>query len=241
MPLFNAALQNMQGFVSGVVGKPVQLPTITANELPASACQKISAALNRPVPSTCGQIVLFPADKLTQARHAVRIFNGLMVLLLISTPIVGALALWVSRRRRRTLLQLCAGGLLGLVVIRRVVNWLTATLIDTGQPANTSARQAILTHLFHQYFSINRWLLAGLIIVFLAALLSGPYPWARSLRRTASHYGREGWNLVLAVTGRSHDDATIAWVRSHLDLLRVLGVAVAVLLLIVIPVRGSAS
>jgi hypothetical protein len=236
VPLFNAALQNLEGFISGVVGRPVQLPSISGNEIPASACQRIGTALNRPVSSTCGQIPLFPADKLTQARHAVQIFNGIMVLLLVLTAVVAALALWLSRRRRRTLLQLCVAGLLGLVVIRRVVDWLIATLINTGQAANKSARRAIMTHLFHQYFSISRWLLVGLIAVFVVALVTGPYAWARSLRRVSSHYAREGWNLVVAVSGRARDDRTIEWVRAHLDLLRILGVAVAVLLLLVLSV-----
>ncbi len=242
VPLFNAALENLGGFISGVVGHPVHLPSISGNELPAAACKRISAALNRPVPTTCGQIPLFPADKLTQARHAVRIFNRALVLLLIVTPVVAALALWLSRRRRRTLLQLCVGGLLGLVIIRRVVNWLSTSLINSrtslinGQPPNKPARRAILTHLFHQYFSVSRWLLLGLIVVFLAALISGPYPWARALRQHASRYANEAWKLAQASTGRARDDATIAWMRSHLDLLRVLGVAVAVLLLIILSV-----
>jgi hypothetical protein len=236
VPLFNTALQSLEGFISSVVGHSVQLPTITSDEIPASACQRIGDALNRPVSNTCGQIPLFPADKLTQARHAVKLFNGVFVLLLVLTPLVAAAALWISRRRRRTLLQLCFGGVLGLVVIRRVVNWLTNTLIDSGQAANKGARRAIMTHLFHQYFSISRWLLLGLILVFVIALVTGPYGWAHSVRRVVTRYAREGWNLVLAISGRAHDDRTMEWVRSHLDLLRVLGAALAVLLLIVISV-----
>jgi hypothetical protein len=236
VPLFNAALQNLEDFISGVVGRPVQLPSISGNEIPASACQTIGNALNRPVSSTCGQIPLFPADKLTQAQHLVRVFNGILLLLLILTPLVAAAALWLSRRRRRTLLQLSVAGLLGLVVIRRVVNWLTTTIVNTGQPANKPARRAILTHLFHQYFSISRWLLVGLIVVFVVALVTGPYGWARSLRRVVSHWAREGWNLVGAIAGKARDDRTMGWVRGHLDLLRIAGVALAVLLLIVISV-----
>ena len=121
-------------------------------------------------------------------------------------------------------------------MIRRVVDWLTTTLTNTGQPANKSARRAILTHLFHQYFSISRWLLLGLIVVAVVGLITGPYGWARSLRRVVSRYAREGWNLVVAISGRPGDDRTIDWVRSHLDLLRIAGAAVAVLLLIVLSV-----
>jgi hypothetical protein len=243
VPLLDVALQNLQGFISGVVGHPVQVPSISGNEVPAAACQRIGAALNRPVPDTCGQIPLFPADKLTQARHAVRAFNGIMVLLLILTAVVAAAALWLTRRRRRTLLQLCVGGLLGLVVIRRVVAWLSdslvnsgTSLINPGQPADKGARRAIVSHLFHQYFSISRWVLVGLIAVFLVALVTGPYGWARSLRVFVTHWAHEGWNLVVAISGRARDDRTIEWVRAHLDLLRIAGVAVAVLLLLVLSV-----
>src|SRR5262249_19007704 len=75
VPLVNAALQNLQGFVSGVVGRPITLPTVTASDVPADACARISAAIGRTLPDTCGQIPLFPADKLTQAQRAVRVFN----------------------------------------------------------------------------------------------------------------------------------------------------------------------
>ena len=236
VPLLNSALQSMQGFISGVVGKPVTLPTITANEVPSTACQQISNALNRPLPATCGQIPLFPAKQLNNARRAVRIFNGITVLLLILTPVVAALALWLSRRRRRTLLQLSAGGLLGLVVIRRVVIWLESALANKGVPANKPARRAIFTHLFHEYFSVSRWILVGLLLVFLIALVTGPYPWAVTLRAKAAHFGREGRNVLGAAYGHARDDATVAWVLSHLDLLRILGVALAVVLLLALSV-----
>src|SRR3954454_10168262 len=73
VPLLNAALQNVQGFASNVVGKPVPTPPIANNELPAATCAKIGAALDRPVLPTCGQIVLFRAAKLNQARRGVQI------------------------------------------------------------------------------------------------------------------------------------------------------------------------
>ena len=41
---------------------------------------------------------------------------------------------------------------------------------------------------------------------------------------------------MVPVAGRASGDTTIAWVRSHLDLLRILGVATAVLLLIALSV-----
>jgi hypothetical protein len=236
VPLVNDSLQNLGGFVSGVVGKPVTLPPISSNELPATACQRIATALNRPVPDTCGQIVLFPADKLTQARRGVRLFNRSTVLLLVLTPVVGGAALWLSRRRRRTLLQMCVGGVLGLVLIRRVSAYLESTLVNTGAPQNKAARQAILTQVFHDFFGVSRWLLLGLLVIFVVALVTGPYAWARSVRRVLRHWAQEGRNLGAAALGRAGDDSTVAWVRAHLDLLRVAGVGVAVVLLLLLSV-----
>lgn len=236
VPLLNSALQNLQGFVSGVVGRTVTLPTITDNEAPASACQAIANALNRPIPSTCGQIPLFKADKLSEARRAVQAFNRIMVLLLILTPVVAALALWLSRRRRRTLLQLCAGGVIGLVVVRRVVIWLESSLVNSGQAANRAARQAIVAQVLHQYFSVSRWLILGLVIVFAVTLVTGPYAWAHSLRRAVSRYAVRARQVAVATVGHVRDDTTTAWIGSHLDLLRILGVVVAVVVLLVFSI-----
>ena len=43
-----------------------------------------------------------------------------------------------------------------------------------------------------------------------------------------------GRKLMVAATGKTGGDTTIAWVRTHVDLLRILGVATAVLLLIAV-------
>jgi hypothetical protein len=236
VPLLNAALQNVQGFVSGVVGKPVSLPTISGNEVPSAACAKIGAALDRPVPSTCGQIALFPASKLTQARDAVRAFDRIVVLLLILTPVVAAVALWQSRRRRRTLLQLTVGGFLGLVVARRALLWTQHTLVNTGKPENKAARQVILDQVLHALFTVTFWFLVALLVVLVVTVLTAPYGWARALRHRIARMATEAGNFISAVAGKTHDDAAASWVRHHLDVLRIGGVLIAALLLLVLSV-----
>jgi hypothetical protein len=236
VPLFNAALQNVQEFVSGVVGKPVTLPTISGNELPSAACQRIATALGRPLPSTCGQIPLFPANKLNGAQDAVRAFDRIVVLLLILTPVLSALALWLSRRRRRTLLQLTVGGLLGLVVARRATMWLQNTLVNTGKPENKAARQAILNQALHTFFAVSLGIVIGLFVILAATLITGPYPWARAFRARVGRIARYGADLARAATDRATDDVAVGWVRSHVDMLRIGGAVVAALLLLLIPV-----
>ena len=169
VPVLNSALQSIEPYVTGVVGNPVKLPTISGNELPATACEKIANAVGRPIPATCGQIPLFPADKLTKVQRLARIFNRSVVLLLILTPVVAAIAIWVSRRRRRTIMQLAVGGILGLVIIRRVIIYVQGTLASSVKPANKAAVQDILKQVFRNYFGVSRWLLIALLVVVVVA------------------------------------------------------------------------
>jgi hypothetical protein len=122
----------------------------------------------------------------------VRIFNGITVLLLILTLVGGcpgplvvpaptADAVTTPRRRPARFGPHPAGG--GLVQLHPCQHG-TASQQErpTGHPHA----------LFHAYFSISRWLLIGLIVVFVVALITGPRKWAGSLRRIVSRYAREG-------------------------------------------------
>ena len=236
VPLLNAALQQIEPFIAGVVGHAVTLPTLSGNELPAQACQRISAALERPLPATCGQIPLFPADKLTQAQRLVRAFDRLTILLLILTPVVAAVALWVSRRRRRTLLELTVGGMLGLVIFRRATWWLQSSLVSSGKPENKAARQAIVDQLTHAFFTISQWLLIGLAVVLLLTLLTGPYAWAERTRHYMADAGRWTRDLAVATVGQAREADSVAWVRSHMGALRIGGVVTAILVMLIFSV-----
>lgn len=232
VPVINAALAQIEPFVSGVVGKPVDLPTVSSGDIPAVACQKISTALDRPLPQTCGQIPLCPADKLTRAQNLVRAFDGITVALLVITPVLAAGALWASKRRRRTLLQLSTGGILGLVVVRRATGWLQDSLVSTGQPANKAARQAIVDHLMHGFFTLSAWLLVALAVPLVVTLVTGPYPWARRLRGWLGRVWEGVRRLAAATVEKGRADGTVTWVRAHLGALRLAGVVVAVVVML---------
>jgi hypothetical protein len=236
VPLLNAALHNVQGFAASVVGKPITLPTITTADLPASACQKIGVALNRPVPPTCGQVPLFSAAQLTDARRVVQAFDRAVLALLIIVPLLAVLALVISHRRRRTLLQLMIGGMLALVVIRRGTMWTEHKLISIGRPENESARSSIVHHVLGGFFDLTLWLLVGGLVIALLALVTGPYRWAVAVRAHAADGARSTRDLVSAATTKGSssmaDKPAVLWVRNHLDLLRVGGVVVALLVLL---------
>lgn len=234
VPLLNEVLQRMQGTIAGITGKNVQLPTLSGNELPSAACAKISAVLNRPLPETCGQIPLFPADKLDQAQWAVRVFDRATLALLILTPLLFVGTLLITRRRRRTLLQIAVGTLLVMVIVRRIMMWLQRTVIDTGRPENAAARRAIIHQLLNGFFTVSVWVLAIALVVLALALVTGPYGWAvrgRGWVATGASTAVE-W-IRNAVAGR---ETAGAWVRAHLDLMRIGGVILALLLILIIDV-----
>lgn len=241
VPLLNRALQRAQSFVSGVVDKPVTLPTISGNELPSAACARISAALDRPLPATCGQIPLFRAAQLNKAQHAVRIFDRAVLALLIVTPLLAVAALALSRRRRRTLLQLAIGGMIGLVVVRRVLMWEQNQLLDVGRPENREARKAILDNVLAGFYDLSWWILLGGLAVIAVALVTGPYRWAVKTRTFTATSAKRAGSLVTAAfrgvgTG-TENSAAIGWARRHLDMLRIAGVVVALLLLLTLSLN----
>lgn len=232
VPLINSVLAAVQTQASDLIGKDVTLPTLTGNELPSAACAKISAALHRPLPATCGQIPLFPSDKLTQAQRAVRAFKHLVVALLILTPLLAALALWLTRRRRRTLMQMAVGVMLGMVLLRRTVFWLQDTLIATGKPENEAARSSIVHQVLHGFFDLSLWVLWIAFAVLVIAAVTGPYRWAVASRNWVYGAGRNVGQWTQVAFGHAKAGAASGWIPAHLDLLRIVGAAVALVVIL---------
>ena len=237
VPLLNEALKGVQADASALVGKNVTLPAITTSTIPAADCQKIAAAIGHPLPPTCGQITLFPASSLTGAQHAYRAFNRIVLLLLILTPLAFIAALWASPRRRRTLLQLTIAGMLALIVVRRAMYWLESDLTAAAKPANRAALSVITGQVLHGFFDVTLWFLIGGLIVLVVVLLAGPSRWAVATRAWARRAAGSAGQLVSAAGGHASSDATVTWVRRHLDLLRIGGVVIAALALLIFSIN----
>jgi hypothetical protein len=236
VPLVNEALRNVQARASALLGKDITLPAISGSTIPAASCQKIAAAIRRPLPPTCGQIPLFKASALTAAQHAYQAFNRLVLALLIITPLAFAGALWASTRRRRTLLQLTIGGMLALIVVRRAMYWLESDLTAGARPANRAALSVITGQVLHGFFDVTVWFLIGGLIVLVVALLTGPYRWAAAARAWARRAAGSAGQLVSAAGGHASSGATVTWARRHLDLLRIGGAVIAALALLIFSV-----
>jgi hypothetical protein len=238
VPLLNDAIGQVQGTLGALLGRNITLPTLSGNELPSVACQKISSALGRPLPQTCGQIPLFPADKLGTVQQLVTKFDRWTTGLLILTPLLIIAAIWLSKRRRRTALQIAIGGVLGLVVIRRLTMYLEGRIEGLAKPENKAAADAIVNQVLHRFYDVTLILGVVALAVALVLLVTGPYRWAQAtrvyIRRGAVAVGATTASVSRALVGRAGDDATQTWIRHHRGVLQIYGVAVAVILLLAI-------
>ncbi len=135
------------------------------------------------------QIPLFPASALARLRRAYRILTGTTWLALALTPLALAGALAASPRRRRTLLQMLAGGTLTLLLAVTALSWLQSRLIARADPRYQPLISALAHALTNGFFTLTAWCGTGCLTLIAVALLSGPYRWAaavrRHLRRTA--------------------------------------------------------
>jgi hypothetical protein len=230
VPLVNQALERVSGLASNLTGKHVTLPTITSIDPPQKAVDKLSAALGVQLPSSFGQITLIRSKNLSTVQEGVKDFDRLAIALPLITIAIIALALWLSRARRRTLIQIVVGSSLLLIVARRVVLHTEGTIASHAR--NPQVAQSVLNELLHGLFVLTAsllWIALGILVV---ALLTGPYRWAVALRsfvtRTVHQVGHQltGERRALLVT----------WMASHANALQIAGAVVAGILFLIVSV-----
>ena len=81
-PAVGAALTELQSM--GLIPADVVLPDLTAPEAPEVVAQRLETALGVTLPPTFGTIQLMPAERLTAAQSVVRVFDLVVILLVIS-------------------------------------------------------------------------------------------------------------------------------------------------------------
>jgi hypothetical protein len=233
LPLVNLALVQIEGAASGLLGRDVDLPPIQANSVPDEAISRLEAAFGRDLPDDFGQIPVYDSDELAALQDTVRLFDRIVIAAVILVPLLAALALWLSRRRRRTLVQLMTGFAIVLVIERRLAIAATNEVLDGMRPQGRAAGEAFTDRLLDSLFSYTGWLLAIVLVVLVVALITGPYPWAVATRRWAVDLGRGIGGTVRAERPRS---AAVSWIGAHRDALMLGVAALAGLILLFVDV-----
>jgi hypothetical protein len=230
LPLVNLALGSIQTVASDLVGRDVTLPEISESDVPSASIAKLEQALGIDLPDTYGQIVVYDSEELASLQQALYVFQRLLVLLLLLIPILVAASLLVSTRRRRTLIQLTTGAAVGLVLIRRIAIMSRNDLYDKVDTQRFPSVRVLTDDLMESLFRYTAILLAIVLLTLLIALITGPYPWAVTVRG----WVRDGARGIASAFG-GHDvpnTGRVRWIRDHRDALMLAGGVVALLLLL---------
>jgi hypothetical protein len=216
------------------VGRPITLPTITADTLTPEQLDalrtKIEDATGVTLPEDFGQITVFRSDELGAAQDAFRWFNSGVILLVLLFVIGFVVAIALSVRRRRTLLQLLTASAVVVVVERRLAMASIDDLVQQARPENRDAFQAVLDTLLGTLLRYTGWLLLIALVAIVITLITGPYGWAVRLRRAVADLAGA---IVGAVRGSDQSQAA-EWVAARRDPLMFAGAVVAVLILLVV-------
>jgi hypothetical protein len=236
IPVLNRVLAEIGEASPDILGRTVDLPTVTVDDVPQDAIDKIENALGRELPDDFGQFTAFEAQRLQQVQDAVSLFDTLVVATVAVALLLIAVTLGLSPYRRRTLLQLMVGIALGVVLVRRLGLRLEDDVVDLVRPENREAVRVVVGAFVSSLLDATAWVLAIVASVFAVALVTAPHGWARGLRqRIASVAGIAGSAVHAAVT-RSRDERSAEWVTAHREALQYGGLAVAILVLLVADV-----
>jgi hypothetical protein len=234
LPVINEVLAQITSLSPEIFGETVDLPDVTVEDVPEEAAQAIGDALGVDLDEGFGTFVVYDDGSLSAAQRAVELIDNLVWLFVIAAPLAIAGTLWVSPRRRRTLLQLTVGLALTMVVLRRVVLVFQDELLDLVQrQENVGAVDAISSTFLDPLLDGARWIGVIALVIGAVAAVSGPYPWAVSLRDWVARFAR---GAAAAVSDRSEDADTLVWVAGHREALQLGGIVVGVLLLWVLEV-----
>src|SRR5690606_17142059 len=166
LPVVNAVLAEITARSPEILGREVDLPDVTVDEMPAAAITRIEGALGVELPEDFGQLTVYDDGKLAAAQDAIGLFDRFVVLLLPPGIVVAGAALWMSPRRRRTLLQLAAGRAIGMVLIRRVGFRLADEVAQLPpRPAGRESAGLAAASFLQPLTTFAGWVLAGALAV----------------------------------------------------------------------------
>ncbi|MDF2734792.1 MAG: hypothetical protein K0S97_1415 [Chloroflexota bacterium] len=235
-PVVGAALTELQ--TMGIIPADVQLPDLTAPEAPEALAQRLESALGVTLPPDFGTIQLMPADRLEAARSVVRIFDLVVILLVILTTALVALTLWLARDRRRTLIYLGIGTIIAFLVARLAIRSAEDLIVAGIADANIAgATRAMVDTTLQDLRGLTLIIVVATAILAIAAYLWGRPRWVTVTTTyvgdAAGRAGSAASASVAGAAGRAPDRDTLTeTVRQNRPAIERIGLGVIAFILV---------
>jgi hypothetical protein len=239
-PVVGEALSQLQ--TMGLIPPDVQLPDLTSPEAPEVLAQRVETALGVTLPPGFGTIRLMPAERLAAARSVVRVFDLLVILLVILSAILVALTLWLAADRRRMLIYLGIGTVVAFLLARLAIRGAEGVIVGGIADGDIAgATRSIVDAAFENLRGVTAVILIATVVVTIAAYLWGRPKWfvattsyvGEAAGRAGSTAGAAASAGVTGAAGRAPDRDTLAHtVRRNRPSLERIGLAVIVFILI---------
>ncbi len=235
-PVVGAALIELQSM--GIIPGDVQLPDLTAPEAPEALAQRLESALGVTLPPDFGTIRLMPSQRLEAARTVVRIFDLVVILLIILTIALVALTLWLARDRRRMLIYLGIGTIIAFLVARLAIRTAEDAIVAGIADANIAgATRAMVDTTLQDLRGLTLIIVAATAILAIAAYLWGRPRWVTVTTMyvgdAAGRAGSAASASVAGAAGRAPDRDTLTQtIRKNRTAVERIGVGVIVFILV---------
>ncbi|MFH8487418.1 hypothetical protein [Streptomyces longisporoflavus] len=231
LPVVNNVLRSLEEQLPTLFGKKLDLPALSSGELPPGLHTRIETALGVSLPENFAQIRLYNRHELGQLQDTVLLAKRSVVGLVIAVPVLLGLALWISPRRRRTLLQFGLWLVVTVTILAAVLRAVRDQLL--GQVPSGVYREGARAAMWTIFETLrdrgDQLLWLGIAIAVLAYLV-GPGRLPKALRRYTVQ-GARSTGHVLAKAGDRVEGARVRpWLARHSDVLRVSGIVVAALI-----------
>jgi hypothetical protein len=165
------------------------LPDLSADEAPGILREKLQAALGVTLPADFGTIRLMKADRLAAAQTAIRVFDIVVVALIVLSVVLVALALYLARDRRRMVVYLGIGTIIAFLIARAAIRGAEGLLVGGIDDAGVAGGvRAVMDATVADLRGLTTIVLIATVVLVVAAYLWGRPAW---IGRTADTV-REG-------------------------------------------------
>jgi hypothetical protein len=228
LPLVSEALMWLEGKLPGALSSRISVPVIDPTTPPEQAIQQVSDWSGKTLPADFGQITLLKSDSLGPAQTAISIFDKLMWILPLIVAILVALTIWLSHKRRTTIIVLGLGVAVALIITHVVVNKATEAIINSLQAGTVRTLAGdVINRSLGPLSTLTIWIVVVAAVVAAVAWFVG----RRDLRHALAYAGRT--TASKAEEAAKSDTAATRWMRHNTALLRVIGLVALLILLLV--------